>query len=157
MEGMLAFPILDRCNSGCDCMGARAAEESRRSWKVEDASAEPPCSLCIYTTRRFYLLTKLLLGPRRIRQENLCSEDQSYFCLCAGQGDTAAVGQGSAVPDTQLMLRWSQKLSLRRSPVSGLFKQSLRFSIPLLAERSKGGEVTLRRQPPAPQEPWWRL
>ena len=42
MEGTLAFPTLDQCDSGCDCMGARTAEESRRSWKVEDASAEPP-------------------------------------------------------------------------------------------------------------------
>lgn len=37
--------------------------------------------------------------------------------------------------------------------MSDLFKQSLRFSILLLAERSKGGEVTLRRQPAALKSP----
>lgn len=153
MEDTVAFPTLDQCDSGCDCIGTRAAEESRRSWKVEDASAKPPCSLCISPAHRFYSLTKLLLGPRRRRQRTCALRTRAIFCLYAGQGDTAAVDQGSAVPDTQLMLRWSQKLSLRRSPVSGLFKPPLRFSILLLAERSKGGEVTLRRQPAAPQEP----
>lgn len=37
--------------------------------------------------------------------------------------------------------------------MSDLFKPSLRFSILLLAERSKGGEVTLRRRSAAPKSP----
>lgn len=102
MEGKLVFTTQDQCDCGCGFLGAIAAEKSRRSWKVEDASEEPPCLLCICAAHHFYSLTKLLLGPQRIRQENLCSEHQSYFCLCTEQGDTAAVGQGSAVPDTQL-------------------------------------------------------
>lgn len=46
--------------------------------------------------------------PQRIRRGNLCSEHQSYFYLCAGRGDAAAAGRGSALPDTQnWILRWN--------------------------------------------------
>lgn len=90
-----------QCHSIYGFPGDNGRGEVKESRKVKDASEEPLCSLCIYTARGFHPPAAPLPGPQRIRRGNLGSEHQSYFYLCAGQGDAAAAGRGSVLPDTQ--------------------------------------------------------
>lgn len=79
MEDTVAFPTLDQCDSGCDCIGTRAAEESRRSWKVEGCLSRASLFVMYFSRPSFLLADQAAPGTPEEKAENRCSEDQSYF------------------------------------------------------------------------------
>lgn len=121
MEGSLAFTTQDQCGSVGGFLGTVAAERSRGSWKVEDASADTPYLLCIYTAHRFYSLTKLLPGPQRIGQENLALSTKAIFVCAQGKVTWLLWTEVLLCLTHGRTVRWRQRL---RSPVSGVFKQA---------------------------------